>query len=331
MNTTPKIVFSGIKPTGQLTLGNYIGALGRFATIQRDAFCLFAVVDLHALTVRHDPERLRRLTMEAATLYLAAGLDPATGPLFRQSDVPEHTELAYLLESTAYVGELNRMIQFKEKGRNRPETRVSLYTYPLLMAADILAYDSTHVPVGDDQQQHLELTRTVAERFNRAYGTVFTIPEMLHTPVGARVMDLQDPTTKMSKDAPDSAPGVIRLLDPPDVARRKIMRAVTDSATTVEYDPEGRPGASNLLEILSALTECTDPAELAAEYSGYGPLKRDTADAVIAALEPLRSRYDELAKDPARVEAVLASGAERARELAAATVRAAKHAIGVGS
>lgn len=331
MHTTSKTIFSGIKPTGQLTLGNYLGALGRFVSVQHDAFCLFAVVDLHALTVGHDPYRLRSLSREAATLYLAAGLDPSACLLFRQSDVPEHTELAYLLECTSYTGELNRMIQFKEKGRHQPKTRVSLFTYPLLMAADILAYNSTHVPVGDDQRQHLELTRTVAERFNRTYGTVFTMPELMPADIAARVMDLQTPTAKMSKDASDGAMGVIRLLDSPAAIRQKIMRAVTDSGSTVRYEPDSQPGIANLLEILGAATGQSNPTALATGYSSYGALKRDTADAVVALLQPIRERYATLDKEPEIVEDILAAGADRARELAAGTVRAAKSAIGVGA
>ncbi|GAA5007567.1 tryptophan--tRNA ligase [Actinopolymorpha pittospori] len=324
-----RTIFSGIKPTGHLTLGNYLGALRRFVDVQHEARCVFSVVDLHALTVHHDPARLRRLTREAATLYLAAGLDPAVCVVARQSDIPAHTELAYLLESTAYVGELNRMIQFKEKGRAQPGTRVSLYTYPVLMAADILAYGTTEVPVGDDQRQHLELTRDLAVRFNRTYGPVFVVPEMSHAVVGARVMDLQDPNAKMSKDAPDDAPGSVRLLDAPDVVRRKVMRAVTDPGREVSYDVERKPGVANLLDILAGCVGETDLPALASRYSSYATLKRDTADAVVAVLEPLQKKYAELETDPAYVDATLRLGAERARDLTTPTVAAARAAMGL--
>jgi tryptophanyl-tRNA synthetase len=324
-----RTIFSGIKPTGRLTLGNYYGALRRFVDVQNEARCVFSVVDLHALTVEHDPGRLRRLTREAATLFLAAGLDPQACVIVRQSDVPAHTELAYLLESTAYVGELTRMIQYKEKGRGRPKTRASLLTYPALMAADILLYGSTEVPVGDDQAQHLELTRTLAVRFNRTYGEVFVVPELSQAVVAARVRDLATPTAKMSKDAPEDSMGAIRLLDPPDVVRRKVMRAVTDAGREVRYDVERQPGVANLLDILAACRGEADPAALGAGYSSYGALKRDVADAVVAVLEPLQERYAELAADPGQVEEALRHGAEQARAMAAPTLAAAKAAIGL--
>lgn len=325
-----RTIFSGIKPTGRLTLGNYLGALARFVQQQTEARCVFCVVDLHALTVPHDPGRLRTLTTEAATLFLAAGLDPDACVLFRQSDVSAHAELAYLLESTAYMGELSRMIQYKEKGRGQPSTRVSLFTYPTLMAADILAYGTTEVPVGDDQRQHLELTRDLAVRFNSTYGPVFVVPEMAHADVAARVMDLQEPDRKMSKDAPDDAQGSIRILDPPDVVRRKVMRAVTDNDTEVRYDPDAKPGVSNLVDILGGCTGERDLKELASRYSSYGSLKADVVDAVNAVLDPVRERYVGLAADPEQVAATLRSGAERASELSAATLRSAKHAVGLG-
>jgi tryptophanyl-tRNA synthetase len=327
--TATRTIFSGIKPTGRLTLGNYYGALRRFVDVQYDARCVFSVVDLHALTVEHDPGRLRKRTREAATLFLAAGLDPQACVIVRQSDVPAHTELAYLLESTAYVGELTRMIQYREKGRGRPRTRTSLLTYPALMAADILLYGSTEVPVGDDQAQHLELTRDLAMRFNRTYGEVFVVPSMSPAVVAARVMDLQEPTAKMSKDAPEESVGTIRLLDPPDVVRRKVMRAVTDPGREVRYDVERQPGVANLLDILAACQGETDPAALAGGYASYGALKRDVADAVVAALEPLQQRYAALAADPGDVDETLRLGAERARAMAAPTLAAAKAAMGL--
>ncbi len=245
-----------ITPSGHLTLGNLLGALRPMAERQADAF--YGIADLHALTVRHSPATLRALVDEIATLMLAAGLDRST--LFVQSRVPAHTGLAYLLECTAYTGELNRMIQFKEKGRGVGSTRASLYTYPTLMAADILLYRPEQVPVGEDQRQHVELTRDLAMRFNATYGPVFTVPEMTAPPAGARVMSLTDPTTKMGKSNTDTA-GVVRLLDPPDVVRRKVARAVTDSdvgADAVRRDPAAKPGVTNLLEILSACGASAD-------------------------------------------------------------------------
>lgn len=332
MRTTQQsrpVIFSGIKPTGHLTVGNYLGAIRRFVPLQDEASCLFPIVNLHGLTVTHEPDRLRALTREAAGLCIASGLDPERCLLFRQSDVAAHTELSYLLESVGYVGELNRMIQFKEKGRGQPRTRVSLYTYPVLMAADIVCYRTDAVPVGDDQRQHLELARTLAERFNRDYGAVFTVPEMLDADLGGRVMDLQSPTTKMSKDAGDDSPGVLRLLDPPEVVRAKVLRAVTDSGAEVSYAPERKPGVSNLVEIMATVTDRADLEAVAADYRSYGALKHDVAEAVIALLEPIQKRYADLAADPATIDRVLADAATRARALAAPTLAAAKNAIGV--
>ncbi len=326
-----RTIFSGIKPTGHLTLGNYLGALGRFVDLQHEALCVFSIVDLHAMTVEHSPERLRELTREAATIYLAAGLDPDVCVVVRQSAVGAlHAELTYLMECTAYVGELQRMIQYKEKGRGRPKTRASLLTYPALMAADILLYGTTHVPVGEDQKQHVELTRDLAVRFNRTYGEVFVLPEMMDADVAARVMDLQEPTHKMMKSGSDDSLGQIRLLDPPDVVRRKVRRAVTDSDGVVRVDREGKPGLTNLLEILAAALGERSVEAVAARYDSYGQLKRDTADAVVAVLEPLQKSYADLAKDPGAVDAILAAGADRARDLGTPYLAAAKEAMGVG-
>ncbi len=244
---------SGITPSGRLTLGNHLGALRRFASRGDSSRDFFFVADLHAMTTKHDPRRLRALTRETATLMLAAGLPEAT--VFIQSAVPAHAQLGYLLECTAYVGELSRMIQYKEKGRGRPMTRASLFTYPCLMAADILLYGAERVPVGGDQDQHVELARDVAVRFNREYGETFVVPQLDKAALAARIKDLQQPTTKMSKSDVDDATGVIRLLDPVDVVRRQVMRAVTDSGSEVRHDAAAKPGVTNLLEILAA---CTD-------------------------------------------------------------------------
>jgi len=312
-----------LKPTGHLTLGNLIGALLPMAGAQDRSDCFYGIADLHALTVTHDPARLRGLVREMATTMLAVGLERST--LFVQGHVPAHSELAYLLESTAYVGELNRMIQSKEKGRNQPSTRVSLFTYPALMAADILLYRPARVPVGDDQRQHVELTRDLALRFNNTYGPVFTVPELVTPPVGARVMDLQDPAAKMGKSFEDGS-GVIYLLDPPDVVRRKVARAVTDSdigADAVRRDRATKPGVTNLLDILEA---CGGSA---AGLTTYGALKAATTDAVIGVLEPLQKRYADLATDPVHVTEVFAAGAARCREVTARVLAAARSAMGL--
>ncbi|MDI9886057.1 tryptophan--tRNA ligase [Streptomyces sp. HNM0645] len=324
--------FSGVKPTGHLTLGNYLGAVRRWAeTDQHRSDALFGIVDLHALTVEHDPARVRRLSRQAATLLLAAGLDPELCTVFVQSHVDEHARLSYLLECTATDGEMRRMIQYKEKGARARAVgegvRLSLLTYPVLMAADILAYATDEVPVGDDQAQHVELTRDLAMRFNQRYGHVFTVPKATHPQVAARVMDLQDPTSKMGKST-DGGAGIVYLLDGPDVVRRKIMRAVTDSGQDVVHDRGSRPGASNLLEILAAC-EDGNPERLATAYESYGALKKDTAEAVVELLRPLRERHAELAADPAYVDEVLRAGAARARGLARPLVDRAYRAIGL--
>ena len=319
-----------LKPTGHLTLGNYLGALRPMAAEQEDATCFFGIADLHALTVPHDPATLRALTGETATLLLAAGLDPERATLFVQSRVPAHAELAYLLECTGYTGELNRMIQFKEKGRGRPRTRVSLYTYPVLMAADILLYRASRVPVGDDQRQHVELTRDLALRFNRAYGEVFTVPEVTTPPAGARVMDLQDPTSKMGKSQ-EAGAGVVHLLDDERTVRRKIARAVTDSDTgpgAVRHDREAKPGVSNLLEVVAAC-EGVGVDAAAAGCTSYGDLKQRATEAVLGVLRPLQERYAELAASPDVVARVYAEGAERCRAETAPVLAAAREAIGL--
>ena len=281
-----------LTPSGRLTLGSYLGALLPMSRRQEDAF--YGVSDLHAMTTEHDPRLLRSYADETATLFLAVGLDRAT--LFRQSHVPAHAQLAYLLECVATTGELNRMIQFKEKGRGVDSTRVSLFTYPALMAADILLYRPEQVPVGADQRQHVELTRDLALRFNRRYGEVFTVPEVVTASDGtARVMDLLHPDRKMSKSA--DAAGSVYLLDPPDVVRRKVARAVTDSDTgpaAVRRSPD-KPGVTNLLDILEACGGSADGIDT------YGALKRAVTDAVVATLEPIQKRYADLAADPVHV------------------------------
>ncbi len=315
-----------LKPTGHLTLGNYLGALQPMAAAQEHADCFYGVADLHALTVPHDPRALRTLTMETATLLLASGLDDST--LFVQSRVPAHSELAYLLECTATTGELNRMIQFKEKGRGRDGTRASLFTYPALMAADILLYRPDQVPVGDDQRQHIELTRDLAVRFNSTYGPVFTVPEIVTPPRAARVMDLARPGTKMGKSHEDGS-GIVFLLDGPDVVRRKVARAVTDSDAgpdACRRDPDTKPGVTNLLDILEA---CAGPGATVGVPT-YGALKAAVTDAVVATLAPVQQAYAELADDPGHVTATFERGAARCREVTAPVLAAAQAAIGLG-
>ncbi|WP_406838293.1 tryptophan--tRNA ligase [Streptomyces sp. AHU1] len=325
-------IFSGVKPTGHLTLGNYLGAVRRWAEVdQHRAEALFCIVDLHALTVDHDPGRVRRLSRQAATLLLASGLDPELCTVFVQSHVDEHARLSYLLECVATDGEMRRMIQYKEKAalerKRGGSVRLSLLTYPVLMAADILAYGTDEVPVGDDQTQHVELTRDLAVRFNQRYGHTFVVPRATRPEVAARVMNLQEPTSKMGK-SDDVGPGVVYLLDEPGTVRKKIMRAVTDSGQDVEYDPQERPGVSNLLEILAAC-EGGDPEVLSGRYTSYGALKKDTADAVVELLGPVQDRHKQLCADPSYVEGVLRDGARRAREMARPTVDSAYEAIGL--
>lgn len=318
---------SGITPSGALTLGNYLGALRRFRDHQDYGF--YFVANLHALTTPHDPARLRQLTRSTAALFIACGLDPERATVFVQSDVTEHVRLAYLLECTAHVGELARMIQFKEKG-GRPGTRASLFTYPCLMAADILLYDTDRVPVGGDQSQHVELTRDLSVRFNATYGPTFRIPELAPAALTTRVRDLAEPGRKMSKSAPIDAPGVIRMLDNPDVIRRKIRRSVTDSGTVPCYDPIQKPGAANLAEITAALTGAAPNAVLDG-CVGYGQLKDTCADAVIAELEPIQQRHDELLRDPAVLDDILREGAARASVQAASVLSRAQSAIGIST
>ncbi|MEU2550001.1 tryptophan--tRNA ligase [Streptomyces roseolus] len=325
-------IFSGVKPTGHLTLGNYLGAVRRWVEVdQHRGEALFSVVDLHALTVEHDPARVRRLSRQAATLLLASGLDPELCTLFVQSHVDEHARLSYLLECTATDGELRRMIQYKEKSVRAREAgqgvRLSLLTYPVLMAADILAYGAEEVPVGEDQAQHVELTRDLAVRFNQRYGHTFTVPRATRPAVAARVMDLQDPRSKMGKSHENGA-GIVYLLDDADTVRRKVMRAVTDSGREVVHDRELKPGVANLLDLVAAATG-GDPEELAGGYASYGALKKDAADAVVELLRPVRERHAELAADPAYVDGVLRRGAERARGTARPLVDRAYRAIGL--
>jgi tryptophanyl-tRNA synthetase len=292
---------------------------------EHDAY--YCVVDLHVLTLDHDPTTLAGLTLEAATHLLAIGLDPAVCTLFIQSHVPEHPRLTWILECTATFGELRRMVQFKEKGGENESVRAGLLTYPVLQAADILLYDAERVPVGEDQRQHLELTRDLALRFNHRYGDTFVVPQAAVPARAARVMDLQEPTRKMSKSI-SSPLGTVLVLDPPEEIDRKVRKAVTDTDSTVRYDPKAKPGVSNLLELLAAATG-EAPAELAGRYPNYGSLKKDVSAALIELLAPIRVRYDELAADPGYVRSVLAGGAAQAHRVASVTLAKAMAAVGL--
>lgn len=307
------VLFSGIQPSGNLTIGNYIGAIRNWATLQQDYDCLFSIVDLHAITVRQDPVIFRECCYDALAINIACGLDPEKNILFAQSHVPQHSQLAWVLNCYTYMGELNRMTQFKDKSqKHAANINVGLFSYPALMAADILLYDTNLVPVGEDQTQHVELTRDIALRLNNLYGNVFAIPELSIPKVGARIMSLQEPTKKMSKSDPGDS-GVIFLLDSPDVINNKLKRAVTDSGKEVRFDVANKPGVSNLLTILATITNRAIPA-LETEYQGcgYGKLKSDVAAAIIAFLEPMQSRFKELRADKNNLDQIFKRGADAA-------------------
>jgi tryptophanyl-tRNA synthetase len=322
-------VLSCIQPSGEVHLGNYLGAIRNWVVDQQHHQSFHGIVDLHALTVQQDPSTLRAKTLELAQILMAAGLTPDTCTIFVQSHVGEHARLAWLMECTASFGELSRMTQFKDKSAKAEGDFVSagLFTYPALMAADILLYDADRVPVGDDQRQHIELTRDVAIRFNHRYGDTFVVPEGYIPVAGARVMDLQDPTSKMSKSSL-SPQGTVLVLDPPDLIAKKFKRAVTDSSGEVAYDVVGKPGVSNLLSILAACTGVA-PQDAADGFSQYGPLKQAAADAVIETVRPLQERYAELSADPAETARLLRAGADRARAAASVTLARAYDAIGL--
>jgi tryptophanyl-tRNA synthetase len=322
-------VFSGIQPTGEMHLGNSLGAVRHWVAEQDEHDAIYCVVDLHAITAPYDPPTLADRTWRTAALLLASGLDPARCTLFVQSHVPEHTELTWILNCVATYGELGRMTQFKEKGRGRESVSVGLFDYPVLMAADILVYDSERVPVGDDQRQHLELARDIAIRFNHRFGDTLVVPQAAIPPIAARIMDLQDPTTKMSKSA-DSPQGTIPLLDDPDAIAKRIRSAVTDSENDVRYDPAKKPGISNLLEILAATTS-RPIKELEAEFAtgGYGRLKDAVAEAVIDFLKPIQVRFTQLEADPGHVTAQLALGAEKAEGMAGKVIERVRRATGL--
>ena len=322
------IIFSGIQPSGTLTLGNYIGALKNFSKLQDDYDCIYSIVDMHAITVRQNPAELRRRCLELAAIYIASGIDPKKSLIYCQSHVSGHAELAWILNCFTYMGEMNRMTQFKDKSAKHADNiNVGLFTYPVLMAADILLYQTNLVPVGHDQKQHLEICRDIAQRFNGIYGDVFTIPEGYIPKVGARVMSLQEPTRKMSKSDPEDT--FVALVDDPDTIRRKIKRAVTDSDGEIRFDPENKPGVSNLLSIMSALGAGEiDALVNELQGQGYGALKNRVADCVIAALEPMQNEYKRLIADKAYLQGVLDENAKTATYLATKTLRKVQKKVG---
>ncbi|WP_375483629.1 tryptophan--tRNA ligase [uncultured Mycobacterium sp.] len=322
--TPTRRVFSGVQPTSDsLHLGNALGAITRWVALQDDYDAFFCVVDLHAITVPQDPEVLRRRTLITAAQYLALGIDPDRSTIFVQSHVPAHTQLAWVLGCFTGFGQASRMTQFKDKSTRQgaESTTVGLFTYPVLQAADVLAYDTELVPVGEDQRQHLELARDVAQRFNSRFPDTFVVPEVLIPKVTAKIYDLQDPLSKMSKSAATDA-GLINLLDDPASSAKKIRSAVTDSEREIRYDPDAKPGVSNLLSIQSAVTD-VDVDTLVERYAGhgYGDLKKDTAEAVIEFVTPIRDRVEELMADAGELEAVLSAGAARAQDVAGKTVQ----------
>lgn len=324
-----KVIFSGIQPSGSLQLGNYIGAIRNWKLLEDDYHSIYSIVDMHAITVRQDAAELRRRCYEVMAIYLAAGLNPEKTTVYFQSHVSAHAELAWILNCFTYIGELQRMTQFKDKSqKNETNLNAGLFTYPVLMAADILLYQADLVPIGSDQKQHLELARDIAIRFNNLYSETFVVPEGYFPKVGARVMSLQEPRRKMSKSDPDDT--FIAILDGPDVIRKKIRRAVTDSDSTVRFDTEEKPGVSNLMSILSALTGATMES-IEAEYAGrgYGAFKNDVAEAIVDTLAPLQAEHKRLMADKTYLQTVSKECAARAASIANRTMRKVRRKVGL--
>ncbi len=324
-----KTVFSGIQPSGTLTLGNYLGALKHFVGMQDEYNCYFCIVDQHAITVPQERLKLRENIRNLAALYLAVGIDPEKATLFIQSEVPAHAQLGWMMQCVSYIGELERMTQFKDKSAGKDAVSASLLTYPPLMAADILLYQTDIVPVGEDQKQHLELTRDLAERFNKKYNDIFTIPEVKIPKVGARIMSLTEPTKKMSKSSPNPK-SYISMLDNAATITKKIKSAVTDTEGTIRFNREEKPAVSNLLSIYSLCTGLSvDKLEQQYEGKGYGEFKSDLAEAVVEALQPIQDRYFELIQSN-ELDQILDHGAEKANRAARKTVEKAERAMGLG-
>ncbi|MGM1045582.1 MAG: tryptophan--tRNA ligase [Bacillota bacterium] len=322
-----KRMLSGIKPSGDLNIGGYSGSLSQFVANQHDYECYFFIPDLHAVTVHQDPKELYQRSRDIAALYIAAGIDPKKAVIFLQSQVSAHAELGWLLETQAHFGELSRMTQFKDKSEGKDTVSSALFTYPVLMAADILLYQTTHVPVGDDQKQHIELTRDLATRFNNKFGNTFVLPEPIIQDTGARIMGLDDPSSKMSKSNPNQN-SYVSLLDDPAVIRKKFSRAVTDSEMNVRYDWDTKPEVSNLIEIYSVFSgDSIETIEKRYEGQGYGALKKELAEVVITKLEPIQKTYHEIVHSE-ELDNILKDGARRANEAAQDTLLTAKRAMG---
>lgn len=321
-------LLSGIKPSGDLNIGGYGGALRQYVKLQHEYESYFFVPDLHAVTVYQDPKELHQRTRDIAALYIASGIDPDKATIFLQSQVPAHVELGWLLETQAHFGELKRMTQFKEKSEGQETVSSALFTYPVLMAADVLLYQATHVPVGDDQKQHLELTRDVAERFNNRYGRTFTVPEPIIQDIGSRIMGLDDPSKKMSKSNPNKN-SCVHMMDTPEDIRKKFSKAVTDSDGEVRHDWEQKPAVSNLIEIYSVFSEeAISVIEKRYEGQGYGTFKKELAEVVIEKLQPIQERFHQIVNS-SELDRILMDGAKRASETARPTLLAAKKAMGL--
>ncbi|MBR0209166.1 MAG: tryptophan--tRNA ligase [Firmicutes bacterium] len=324
-----KRVFSGVQPTGNLHIGNYLGALKQFVELQDDHECIYCVVDMHSITVPQDPKELKSHTLDIAALYMAVGIDPKKSIIFAQSTVPGHAELNWILTCNSYTGELSRMTQYKQKSHGAESAPTGLFMYPVLMAADILLYDTDIVPVGNDQKQHIELTRDLAIRINNKYGETFVVPEGRFMKAGARVMALDDPTAKMSKSAPNEM-SRISLLDEPNKIKKAIMRSTTDSEGVIRFDIENKPGISNLLSIYSAFSGKTiEQLEKDYEGSGYGQFKKDLVEVAVDALTPIRERFNEIRNSQELLD-VMKNGAERANAIAEPVVKRAKDRFGLG-
>ena len=325
-------IFSGIQPTGAKHFGNYSGGFRQYAATQERAVeaggtAFFCIVDLHSITVDFDPADLRERTLDLAALLFATGLDPERSTVFAQSHVTAHAEAAWLLSAVTSYGQLGRMTQFKEKGERQEFLTAGLFTYPILMAGDILLYQTDFVPIGDDQRQHLELARDIAERFNTRFGETFRVPSGVYPEIGARIMDLQEPTKKMSTTG-GTPQGTILMLDPPDTIRKKVKSAVTDSGSEVRRDEE-KPGVTNLIDVMTVATgESAEAIEARYDGGGYGQFKGDVAEAVVALLEPIQARYAELRSDPAELIRLLGAGADKASESAAPTLRSMYERMG---
>ncbi len=325
-----KVILSGIQATGDLTLGNYVGALKNFVKMQEEFDCYYMIANLHALTVRRDPKELKNNTLKILASYIAAGIDPDKSTVFLQSQVHEHAELGWVLDCYTYMGELSRMTQFKDKSAKHADNiNAGLFTYPSLMAGDILLYQANLVPTGEDQKQHVELTRDIAERFNKLYGDTFKIPEPYIPKVGARIMGLQDPTSKMSKSS--TIPNdTILLVDTPEDIMKKVKKAVTDSEGIVKYDEKNKPGISNLMEIYGIITnKKMDEIEKEFQGSGYGTFKTAVAEAIINELEPFHKKYNELMDNPKYLEEIYDEGAKKASQVASKTLKDVYEKIGI--